>query len=312
MTTERHGSGLIGASIRRVEDPVLVTGKGCYTDDIQLPGMLHMAVLRSPHPHAKITSIDAAAAKAMAGVEAVLTGNEIGERVNVPVPAAAPGMKIPPHPPLARGAVHAAGTPVAAVAARTRALANDGANAIHVEYEPLPTVTDAEKALEPGAPLAREELDSNVCFTATRKSGDVEKAFAEADHICRMHIASPRLVAMALEPRRAVARPEPTGDLTLWLSTQAPHRARADLATALGFPEHRIRVIAPDVGGGFGSKGPLYREYILIAYLALKLGRPVKWIASRSEDFVGVIQGRDQAMTSELALKKDGTMLGLK
>ncbi|MBI2539943.1 MAG: molybdopterin-dependent oxidoreductase, partial [Deltaproteobacteria bacterium] len=114
------------------------------------------------------------------------------------------------------------------------------------------------------------------------------------------------------EPRGAVARPEPTGDLTLWLSTQAPHRARADLATALGFPEHRIRVIAPDVGGGFGSKGPLYREYILIAYLALKLGRPVKWIASRSEDFVGVIQGRDQAMTSELALKKDGTMLGLK
>ena len=312
MTTEQHGTGLIGASIRRVEDPVLVTGKGCYADDIQLPGMLHVALLRTPHPHAKIISIDAAAAKAMAGVEAVLTGNDIAERVNVPVPAAAPGMKIPPHPPLARGAVHAVGVPVAAVVAGSRALAQDAVSAIQVEYEPLPAVTDAEKALEPGAPLAREELDTNVCFTSTKKNGDVEKAFAAADHICRMNIASPRLVAMALEPRGAVARPEPTGDLTLWLSTQAPHRARADLATALGFPEHRIRVIAPDVGGGFGSKGPLYREYILIAYLALKLGRPVKWIATRSEDFVGVIQGRDQAMTSELALKKDGTMLALK
>jgi carbon-monoxide dehydrogenase large subunit len=241
-----------------------------------------------------------------------LIGSEIGERVNVPISAAAPGMKIPTHPPLARGAVHAAGTPVAAVVAQSRALAHDAANAILVEYEPLPAVTDAEKALEPGAPLAREELESNVCFSATRKSGDVEKAFAEADHICRMRIASPRLVAMALEPRGVVARLEPAGDLTLWLSTQAPHRARADLATALGFPEHRIRVIAPDVGGGFGSKGPLYREYILVAHLALKLGRPLKWIASRSEDFVGVIQGRDQVMTSELALKKDGTMLGLK
>ena len=128
----------------------------------------------------------------------------------------------------------------------------------------------------------------------------------------RMHIASPRLVALAMEPRGIVAKPEPTGDLTVWLSTQSPHRVRADLALALGFPEHRIRVIAPDVGGGFGSKGPLYREDVLVSHLALKLGRPVKWISTRSEDFVTTIQGRDQAMTSELALKRDGTMLGLK
>ena len=312
MTTERHGTGLIGASIRRVEDPVLVTGKGCFADDIQLPGMLYMALLRSPHPHAKITSIDTTAARAMAGVEAVLTGNDISERVNIPVPVMVPGMKMPPHPVLARGAVHAVGTPVAAVVARSRALAQDAASAIEVEYDPLPSVVNAEEALKPGAPLAREELDNNVCFISTKKNGDVEKAFAAADHICRMHFTSPRLVAMALEPRGLVAKPEPTGDLTMWLSTQAPHRARADLATALGFPEHKIRVIAPDVGGGFGSKGPLYREYVLAAYLALKLGRPVKWIATRSEDFLTVIQGRDQAMTSELALKKDGAMLGLK
>ncbi|TAK08027.1 hypothetical protein EPO44_03160, partial [bacterium] len=167
--------------------------------------------------------------------------------------------------------------------------------------------------LEPGAPLAREELDSNVCYIATKKGGDVDKAFAEAEHIVRMHIASPRLVALAIEPRGAVANPEPMGQgLTVWLTTQSPHRVRADLATAIGFPEHRIRVIAPDVGGGFGSKGPLYQEYALASHLALKLGRPVKWIATRSEDFITTNQGRDQAMTSELALKRDGTMIGLK
>ena len=310
MTTEHTTTGLIGASIRRVEDPVLITGKGCYVDDIQLPGILYMALLRSPYPHAKIISINTSAAKVMPGVEVVLTGEDIN--LSIPSPVMVPNQKMPPHPVLAHGAVHAAGTPVAAVVAQSRALAQDAANAIEVEYESLPVVTNAEKALEPGAPLAREELDSNICYTVTKKGGDVDKAFAEADHIVRMHIASPRQVALPIEPRAAVAKPEPTGDLTVWLTTQSPHRVRADLATALGFPEHKIRVIAPDVGGGFGSKGPLYREYVLTSYLALKLGRPVKWTATRSEDFVMMIQGRDQAMTSKLALKKDGTMVGLK
>ncbi|MGE5817323.1 MAG: xanthine dehydrogenase family protein molybdopterin-binding subunit [Deltaproteobacteria bacterium] len=312
MTTEHATDGLIGAAIRRVEDQVLVTGKGCYTDDIQLPGMLYMALLRSPYPHAKIIAIDTTAARAIAGVEAVVTGADLGEHMKVPSPVLVPNQKMPPHPVLARGAVHAVGAPVAAVVARTRAIAQDAANAIEVEYKPLPVVVDAEKALLPGAPLAREELDTNVCYIATKKGGDVDKAFAEADHVARMRIASPRQVAMAIEPRGAVAKPEANGDVTVWLTTQTPHRTRADLSTALGYPEHKIRVIAPDVGGGFGSKGPLYREYVLTTYLALKLGRPVKWTATRSDDFVTVIQGRDQVMTSELALKKDGTMLGLK
>ncbi|MFQ5656662.1 MAG: xanthine dehydrogenase family protein molybdopterin-binding subunit [Candidatus Methylomirabilales bacterium] len=313
MTTQHATTGLIGASVRRVEDPVLLTGKGCFTDDVQLPGMFHMAVLRSPYPHARVNSIKTSAARAMPGVEAVLTRDDISERLNIPAAAIVPGIRIPPHPVLARGVVHAAGVPVAAVVAQSPAIAQDAANAIEVEYEALSSVVDAEKALEPGAPLAREEFDSNICYTVTKKGGDVDKAFAQAEHICRMHIASPRLVAMALEPRGIVASPEPMGQgLTVWLSTQAPHRVRADLATALGFPEHRIRVIAPDVGGGFGSKAPLYREYVLACHLALKLGRPVKWIATRSEDFVTTIQGRDQAMTSELALKRDGTLLGLK
>src|SRR5947199_6368756 len=312
MTTEHITTGLIGASIRRVEDAPLITGVGCYTEDIHLPGMLHMALLRSPYPHAKIISINTSTAKAMAGVIAVVTGDDLNEQLSVPAIPMVPGMKIPPHPLLARGAVHAAGTPVAAVIAQSRALAHDAVSAIVVEYEALPAIGNAEKALEPGAPLAREELQSNVCYIATKKGGDVDKAFAEAEHVVRMRIASPRLVAMAMEPRGIVAKPEPAGDLTVWLSTQSPHRVRADLATAIGFPEHRIRVIAPDVGGGFGSKGTLYPEEALACHLALQLGRPVKWIATRSEDFLTTTQGRDQVMTSELAVKRDGTMLGLK
>jgi aerobic carbon-monoxide dehydrogenase large subunit len=313
MTTEHNSDGLIGASIRRVEDPLLISGKGCYVDDINLPGMLHMMVLRSAYPHAKIISIDTDTARSMKGVVTVVTGPELPERLNINAQVMFPGQKIPPHPVLARGAVHAPGTPVAAVVAESRAIAQDACNAIEVEYQALPSIQNAEDALRPGAPLAREELDSNICYTAVKKGGDVDKAFAQAEHIVRMHIVSPRQVALAIEPRGVAANPDPMGkSLTVWLSTQGPHRARADLASTLGIPENKIRLIAPDVGGGFGSKGPLYREDVLTSYLALKLRRPVKWVATRSDDFVTTIQGRDQAMTSELALKKDGTMLGLK
>ena len=313
MTTEHNSDGLIGASIRRVEDPLLISGKGCYVDDINLPGMLHMMVLRSAYPHAQIVSIDTGTARSMKGVVAVVTGPELPERLNINAQVMFPGQKIPPHPVLARGAVHAPGTPVAAVVAESRAIAQDACNAIEVEYQALPSIQNAEDALKPGAPFAREELDSNICYTAVKKGGDVDKAFAQADHIVRMHIVSPRQVALAIEPRGVAANPDPMGkSLTVWLSTQGPHRARADLAGTLGIAENKIRLIAPDVGGGFGSKGPLYREDVLTSYLALKLRRPVKWIATRSDDFVTTIQGRDQAMTSELALKKDGTMLGLK
>ena len=174
MTTEHTPGGLIGRSVRRVEDPVLITGKGCYVDDVQLSGILHMVFRRSPHPHANILSVQTSAARAMPGVVTVVTGDDLREGLHVPVPPLVPGMKIPPHPLLARGAVHAAGTQVAAVVAHSRALAQDAANAIAVEYAALPAVVNAEKALEPGAPLAREELDSNICYTVTRKGGDVD------------------------------------------------------------------------------------------------------------------------------------------
>ena len=313
MTTDHEISGLIGASPKRVEDPPLITGKGCYTDDINLPGMLYLAFQRSPYPHAKIISIDTDKAKSMPGVELVVTGDDLSEKLNLAPSQVLPNMKIPAHPVLARGAVHCVGIPVAAVVAKTRAKAEDAAHAIEVEYAALPGVSNAEEALKPGAPLAHQELDSNICYTMTKNGGDVDKAFAVADHVFTMHIASPRQVALAMEPRGVVASPDPFGkNLTVWLSTQGPHRARAEIANVLGFPEHRIHLIAPDVGGGFGSKGPVYREDIVACHLALQLRKPVKWVASRSEDFLTTIQGRDQAMTSEMALRKDGKILGLK
>jgi aerobic carbon-monoxide dehydrogenase large subunit len=313
MASENAANGLIGASIKRVEDANLVTGVGSYVDDINLSNMLHLAFLRCPYSHARITSIDTSKAKTMPGVEAVITGNDLSDKLNLAPSQILPGMKIPPHPVLARGAVHCVGVPVAAVAARSRAEAQDGANAIDVEYAALPAISNAEEALKPGAPLAREELETNVCYTLVKNGGNVEKAFAAADHVFTMHIASPRQVALALEPRGIVASPDPRGqELTVWLSTQGPHRARAEIAKTLGFPEHKIRLYAPDVGGGFGSKGPVYREDIVACYLALKLKKPIKWVATRSEDFVTTIQGRDQAMTSEVALRKDGKILGLK
>jgi aerobic carbon-monoxide dehydrogenase large subunit len=313
VTTEQKSNGLIGASLKRVEDPPLITGRGCYVDDLNLPGMLQLAFQRSPYPHAKILSIDVTKAKAMPGVEAVLTGNDLSERLNLSSSQLLPNMKTPPHPVLARGAVHCIGVPVAAVVAKTRAQAEDATNAIEVEYEPLPSISNAEEALRPGAPLAREEIDSNICYTLSKNGGNVDNAFAAADHIFTMHIASPRQVALAMEPRGIVASSDPFGKtLSVWLSTQGPHRARAEIANVLGFPEHKIHLIAPDVGGGFGSKGPVYREDIIACYLALQLRKPIKWVATRSEDFVTTIQGRDQAMTSEMALRKDGKILGLK
>jgi carbon-monoxide dehydrogenase large subunit len=313
MTSEHTTNGLIGASLKRVEDPPLITGKGRYTDDINLPGMLYVAFQRSPYPHAKIISIDTSKAKTMPGVELVVTGSDLNEKLNLAPSQLLPDMKIPPHPALAREAVHCVGAPVAAVVAKTRAQAEDAAHAIDVEYQALPSVSNAEEALKSGAPLAHQELDSNICYTLTKNGGNVDKAFAEADHIFRMHIASPRQVALAMEPRGVVANPDPFGNgLTVWLSTQGPHRARAEIANVLAFPEQKIHLIAPDVGGGFGSKGPVYREDIVACHLALKLRKPIKWVATRSEDFITTIQGRDQAMTSEMALRRDGKILGLK
>jgi carbon-monoxide dehydrogenase large subunit len=313
MTTHATPTGFVGRSVKRREDQALITGAGCYVDDIQLPGMLHLAVVRSQYPRARIAGIDTAAARAMAGVVTVVTAADLEGRFRVTAPPMFPGMQVPENPALAGERVYAVGAPVAAVVARTRAEAEDAAGAVVVDYDPEPGLVDLEAAVAPGAPLVRTDLQSNICFTAVRESGEVDKAFAAADHITRLRIQSPRLVAMAMEPRGIVAAPERPGQgLRVWISHQTPHLARTELAGALGLSENLIHLSAPDVGGGFGSKAGIYREDLLACHLALTLGRPVKWVATRSEDFVATNQGRDQLMFSELALAKDATMLGLR
>ena len=304
---------LVGSPVRRREDPPLVAGLGRYVDDVRVPGLLHLAFVRSPYPKARIRSIDVAAARRLPGVVAVVTGQDVASLRSLPANRVAKEMAVPPHPVLASEAVYAVGVPVAAVVATSRYAAQDAAALVEVEYEPLPSVASAEAALEPGAPLARDELQSNICYTLRREGGDVEQAFQRADHIVKLRVSSPRLAAVAMEPRGVLAVPEPFGQgLTVWLSCQSPFRVRADLAVTLGFPENRIRVIAPDVGGGFGSKGCLYREDALAAHLALRLGQPIKWVATRSEDLMTTMQGRDMTVMVELALQHDGTMVGLK
>lgn len=303
----------VGQPRRRREDPALLTGSGHFVEDVHLPGMLHMAVLRSPYPHARIVAIDTAAARALPGVVIVATAEDVSAIPDLSTNRVSKDMAVPPHPPLARGAVHAVGEPVAVAVARDVATAMDAVSLIEVEYDPLPAVPDIEAALAPDAPLAREELTSNLCYRLQRRGGDPDRAFQEAAHVTRLRIYSPRLAPVAMEPRGLVAAPDPySGSLTVWLSTQAPHRAGADLAAMLRMPENHVRVIAPDVGGGFGSKGPLYREDVLASYLALKLGKPVAWVATRSEDLASTIQGRDVLITAELALAADGTMTGLR
>jgi carbon-monoxide dehydrogenase large subunit len=222
-------------------------------------------------------------------------------------------IKVPPHPILADDVVRVVGMPVAAVVADTPAHARDAAQLVEVEYEPLPAVTDAEAALKPGAPLVHPELGTNKALSYASSAGDVRAAFTLAAQIVKLRVAHSRLSGVTLEPRGVLARFDPaTQELTVWISTQSPFRVRADLATALNFPEPKLRVIAPEVGGGFGVKGALYREDVVTAFLAMKLGRPVKWVASRSEDLLTTFQGRGAVAEAEMALAKDGRVTGLR
>lgn len=299
---------LIGQSIKRFEDEPLVRGMGHYTDDFVPPGTLHLGIVRSPYPKAKIVRIDIAAAKSASGVVDVLTGEDVAHLGDIPI-IPLPGLKVPPHPALCRGYVAAPGAPLVAIVAETAAQAEDAVGLVQVEYDPQPSVSEPEAALEASAPIVFDELEDNVCYTVVRGSGDVDKAMSEADKVVTLRIDSPRLVALALEPRSTLAVPDPLGrGLTIYSSTQAPHGLRLALAQSLRYPENQIRVIAPDVGGGFGSKGGSYREDVLAGYLAIKLGRAVKYVASRSEDIMTTIQGRDMAITAELAAKADGTL----
>ena len=304
---------LVGKPIRRREDPRLITGTATYVEDIELPGMHYASVLRSPYPAARIEGIDTQAAEQHPGVVAVFTGKDIAHLGAVPCGISLPDLKIPHHALLAQDRVYYVGHPVAVVVARDRYIARDAVDLLEVDYEPTPSVSDPEEALEEGAPAVHPQWPGNVAFTHHQAGGDIDKAFAEADVIVKERIVNQRLVPSALEPRGTVASWNP-GDqsLTVYSSTQIPHILRTLMSGVLNLPEHKLRVVAPEVGGGFGSKCELYPEEALTAFIAMKIGKPVKWVLTRREGFLATIHGRGHVDYYELAAKKDGTMLGLK
>ena len=306
-------SKLVGTKVKRREDPRLVQGLSHYVDDLRMADVLHVAILRSPHAHARINRVNTDAALALPGVVSVVTGADIGDSVgSVPCAAANPTLRTPPHPVLAQDYVRHVGEPVAAVVAEDSYTARDAIDLIEVDYEPLPAVSDLEKALSPGSPVVHSQWPDNQAFTFELGTGDMDKARAEADVVIKQKFIHQRLAPIPVETRGVVARYYPGEDeLTVWSSTQIPHLLRAMLALMLGFPEHRIRVITPEVGGGFGCKLNVYREEGLLAYLAMKLKGTVKWIEGRRENMQATIHGRGQVGTVEAAVKKDGTILGV-
>ena len=307
-------SKLVGARVKRREDPSLMRGLGEYVDDVKLPGVLHVAILRSPHAHARIKSIDANAARQLAGVVAVFTGSEIKDEIGtIPTTADNPTLRIPPHRVLAADKVCYVGEGVAVVVAEDRYAARDALDLIQVGYEPLSVVTDPEKSLTPDSPVIHSEWPDNLAFSWQQEQGDVAGAFKQADRIVKQRLVHQRLAPIAMEPRGVLARYlADSKDLTVWSSTQIPHLLKTHLSQMLKLPENQVRVIAPEVGGGFGSKLNVYAEEALLGYLALKLNRPVKWIEERRENIQATIHGRGQVGEVEAAVKKDGTMLGLR
>ncbi len=311
--TDTSDSRYIGRPMKRREDRRLITGGGRYVDDFRPPGLLHVAFLRCPYAHARIRRLDPKAAAAAPGVVAVVTGADVRHLGPPPVNRLFPDMKVPPHPILAEDVVRATGTPVAAVVADTPYRARDAAELIDVAYEPLPAVVDPEAALAPDAPVVFPELQDNRAFRQSWRHGDPDAAFASAHRVVRLRVVQQRLAAVALEPRGILAAVDPaTDELTLWTSTQAPFAIRAEVARALGIAESRVRAIAPEVGGGFGVKTAPYREDVLVAYLAMQLGRPVKWVSSRSEDLLTTNHGRGSISEGELAVSADGRIAGLR
>ena len=310
----------IGASVRRKEDLRFLSGRGQYTDDIVRPGQTAAYILRSPHAHATIRAIDTAAAKAMPGVVAVFTGADMAGIGGLPCgwqihSKDGSPMAEPKHPVLAEGKVRHVGDPVAVVIAETRAQAKDAAEAIQVDYAELPSAATMEAALAPGAPLIHEGAPGNLCYDwhiGDKAANDA--AFARAAKVVSFETTNNRLVPNAMEPRAALGDYDPTtGEYTLWTTSQNPHVIRLLMgAFVLQIPEAKLRVVAPDVGGGFGSKIYHYAEEAIVTWAAGKIGRPVKWTAERTESFQSDAHGRDHVTKAELALDADGRFLALR
>jgi carbon-monoxide dehydrogenase large subunit len=302
----------VGERIKRREDPRLITGTAMYVDDLRLPGMLTAVVLRSPYAHAKINAVNLDAASKLPGVVCVLSGDDLKDKVGS-VPCVAPAEHVPFHPVLAQGKVRFVGEGVAVAVANTAYIAQDALDLIDVDYEALDAVVDPEKALEAGAPVIHEEFGNNSVMRALVPNPAADEAMRNADKIIRFRIHNQRIAAVPMEPRGVAAKWEAGyKQLTVWSSTQIPHLLRSQLAEMLKIGENKIRVIAPEVGGGFGAKLNVYAEDALIAYLAIALNRPVKWIERRRENVSGTTHGRDQIAYVEAAANKDGTVLALK
>jgi carbon-monoxide dehydrogenase large subunit len=314
MAATLEGAKGIGVAALRKEDRRFLTGRSRYVDDIKLPGMLHMAVVRSQYPHADITGIDTAAARGMPGVTAVLTGDDLEFSAGVPCGSNPTGdMVQPARPPLAKGRVRHVGEPIAVVIAADRYAARDAADAVVVDYAPLEAVLGMDAALADGAPRIHEELDSNVGLVLTTKTEGVDAAFAKADVVVKHTIRNQRLIHVPMETRGVVADWNPASDdLVVYSSTQIPHFLRTFLAIVCGVSEAKVRAIAPDVGGGFGAKLNTYAEEFIAAAASRKVGAPVKWIEERSEAMLATCHGRAQDAHVELAADTTGKVLGMR
>jgi len=324
MESGMHPEG-IGASVLRREDRRFLTGRGQYVSDLSFPDELHCAFVRSPHAHARIASIDIGEALACPGVVAVLTGNDMAtDGVGTMIPLwRIPGvegsrMKEPPRWGLSRGTVRHVGEAVAMVVAATRNLALDAAEKVAIEWDPLPAVVDVRDAATEGAITLHPEAPDNVCVRFERGTrAPVDDAFARARHTVSVDIVNHRIICAAMEPRAVIAQPSATRGtdghaLTIWTASQVPHHIRKFVAEQLTLPEHAVRVIAPDVGGGFGTKGKHYPEEIVLAWAARRLDRTLKWVSTRSEAFVSDYHARDHVTRAELALDEQGHFLGLR
>jgi len=303
----------VGRSLRRREDRKFLTGKGRYVDDIRVPGMLYLAILRSPHAHARITAVDLSAARAAAGVRLALAGGDLtGSIGNVKPNWIIPGTVVPQRPVMAVDKVRFLGECVALAVAETREAAYDALELIDIAYEALPAVTGEEVAIADGAPQLHENVPNNITTYFKTGGGDYAKAAREADHVLRLRLVNNRLIPTCLETRAILAEPGVDDGLTIYLPSQVPHMHRRWIAETTGIPEHLLRVVAPDIGGGFGAKMHLYPEELLCAYLAHELKSPIKWWESRSESHQATAHGRAHTELVEVAFRNDGRILGMK
>lgn len=311
----------IGKSVKRVEDQRFITGKGNYTDDIVLPGMTYAYIVRSPYAHAKINGVDTSAAEALDGVVAVFTGEDVKHIGGVPCGwqvnfKNGDTMKEPPHPLLVRDKARHVGDAVAMVIAETREAARDAADLVDVDYEELPAIVNAAEAVKDGAPLVHDDVPNNTCYDweLGNPKAEVDAAIESAHHVTTLEFVNQRVAANPIEPRAAIGHYEGARDhYTLYTTSQNPHLTRLLLsAFTLGLPEHKVRVVAPDVGGGFGSKIFHYTEEALVIWASKELGLPVKWTSDRSEAFMTDAHGRDHVTKAEMGFDKEGNIVGLR